>query len=571
MGYNRSNFPNQYDLFPELYDVSPSDSQDLDILFTLQKIINRTPTEEIQYQSLLTTYNNKIINAEKLNYFQDSVTATQKFFKDSVDSYINYSGVYNINAQYVIYNTVKSATGDIYLALKNNIGMPLTDSIAWTRISSKGDKGDKGDSIKGDAGIGLAFVGAYDPSATYMLNQAVEYNGSLYGCISAIPVTGISPSNIINWSMVVSKGSSTFLAVLRNSVTVNTNISSLPIGIVGFNMNTDQIFVYKNKEYIEQNQEYVLSSNGTNIEKTSDTWNGLTVPIYFNFVVFKNIVQGVTLSDGSLIQINSITLDKLNVGIQSQINKVGDSFLQTTAQNLSGGLNELKIVVDSSAIAVAKKIENKGNTPAIQSGLDASKPNPITNINEIYVATDSKKIYRSNGVAYDMIGGSSTVTDNFVSKTQLEIDASDLKFTGTKKVDLLCWDGQSVYKSTLTTGSIGLTSLTINNLRFGNYVLMIRFKSANNALATNAINASVLKNISGVFTSILNASRNIKANEFTNITDYQCFYINFKYSGIKATNNELKINIDLLIQTVAYEVSLDCIQIMPVGMGVFTF
>ena len=341
MTYKRSVFPEGgYDQFNELYDATAQDFPNLDILSSLQRLTNPTTDQTQQLSNLLTQYNNFIINAEKINHYQDAMSNTQKFFVDSVGNYLNDKGNYSNTTPYKIYNIVHDVNGDVYIALQDNTGALLSDSINWRRISVKGDKGDKGDSIKGDTGIGLAFIGSYDPSATYTINQGVEYNGSLYGCISSIPITGVSPSDTSNWSMAVSKGSSTFLTVLRNFVVVSTNVSSIAIGITGFNKNNDQIFVYKDNEYVEQTQEYSLSSDGLSIGKVVSTWDGSITPVIFNFVVFKNVVQGATLSDGSLIQIQSITLDKLNIDIQNKINRIGVAVLQTTAQDLSGAVNE---------------------------------------------------------------------------------------------------------------------------------------------------------------------------------------------------------------------------------------
>ena len=339
MAYNRSIFPEGgLDQPIEMFDISPTDKPDIDEYFILCTLTNPSQIQSDRMAYLLTTYNNKILNAEKINYFMDIAINTEKFWFDNVNNYLKFITNYDILYPYKIYNTVMDINGDLYMSLSsNNTGNPLSDATKWRKISQRGLQGEQGE--KGNPGIGLAFLGSYDPSATYTINQGVEYNGSLYACTSTTS-TGISPSDNTSWSMAVSKGSSTFLTVLRNSVIVNTNTAIIPIGIAGFNKNNDQIFAYKDNDYIEQNQEYTLNSDGLSIVKEVSTWDGTITPINFNFVVFKNVVQGVALSDGSLIQIQSITLDKLNLDIQNKINKIGDAFLQTTAQDLSGAVNE---------------------------------------------------------------------------------------------------------------------------------------------------------------------------------------------------------------------------------------
>ena len=49
-----------------------------------------------------------------------------------------------------------------------------------------------------------------------------------------------------------------------------------------------------------------------------------------------------------------------------------------------------------SGYGITDAIQNAGDTPSIQSGLDASKPSPAT-VGRIYLATDTQKIYRDTG------------------------------------------------------------------------------------------------------------------------------------------------------------------------------
>ena len=152
------------------------------------------------------------------------------------------------------------------------------------------------------------------------------------------------------------------------------------------------------------------------------------------------------------------------------------------------------------------------------------------------------------------------------SHFSLQIDAADSRMSGTKKADTLCWLGQCVYANTPTSaGTVELTSVLLDTLRFCNYTLIVRLKSGNISLATDAIKIDVLKNVSGTFTSI--ASRLLKPNEFTNTTDYKCFYLYFEYKGTKATSNQIKVSVTLQQQAAAYEVSLDSIIVTPVAIG----
>jgi hypothetical protein len=189
-----------------------------------------------------------------------------------------------------------------------------------------------------------------------------------------------------------------------------------------------------------------------------------------------------------------------------------------------------------------------------------------TNWNGAVTAVNGLKFRNNNGFLEWSLNGTTWNSVGGTSDTTLTADASNSLFSGVKKGDTLTWGGQCVYANTVTSGSVQLTDISFNNLRLGRYALMVRLKSANNSLTTDAIRLDVQKNTGGVFSSI--SIRNIKANEFKNITDYQCFYIDFEYKGVKATNNQLKFIVTLLTQSSAYEVDLDYIQITPVGMGI---
>lgn len=158
------------------------------------------------------------------------------------------------------------------------------------------------------------------------------------------------------------------------------------------------------------------------------------------------------------------------------------------------------------------------------------------------------------------------VSENFTTQTTLELDASDIRFSGTKKADALCWSSQCIWRNVSTNAAGELTSITINNLRLGNYAMILRLKSANNALTTNAIKVDVLKNTGGSFINI--ATKSFKSNEFPNTSEYHQFYVRFHYTGTKATSNELKIVLTMQQQASAYEIALDSIVIQPVGIGV---
>jgi len=159
------------------------------------------------------------------------------------------------------------------------------------------------------------------------------------------------------------------------------------------------------------------------------------------------------------------------------------------------------------------------------------------------------------------------LANDVITNTYIELDASNTDVAGTKKADALCWDGQCVYANTSTTLTGALVNTIIDSLRFGGYSLSVRLRSANKTIVTGSIVIKIQKNISGVFTDI--ATRTILPTEFTDITNYQNFYLEFDYGGAKATDNQIKILINLNTQSSVYEIALDSIYIYPKVVGIF--
>jgi hypothetical protein len=202
---NRSAFPEQVDSFVELYDLPPSlvasakRYQELKIKPTLNA------TEQTELNTLTTTLGNYIITPETWNKFADSLVNMETFIKDEIDGYLNgkqlewanyvkdfnYVGVYSSTVQYEFQNMVKY-NGDLYLCTSNAIGIVPTNTSNWQKISTKGDKG--------DVGLNTHLKGVYSATATYLVGDAVTYNGNVYYCLKDT-TAGIDPSNSTYWFM----------------------------------------------------------------------------------------------------------------------------------------------------------------------------------------------------------------------------------------------------------------------------------------------------------------------------------------------------------------------------------
>ena len=215
---------------------------------------------------------------------------------------------------------------------------PPVDTTYWGVLSSRGNTG--ADGVAGSPGVGLSFIGTYSAIITYNTNNAVYYSGSLYACLQD-GVTGFLPTNTTYWSLVVAQGASVLVTTLRNTVTVSTSVSNITFlsgGITAFNKNIDSLFVYINSTYLELNQDYTIDANGISINKSSGSWDGTVTPIVFNFVVIKNLVESITFNDGSLLDLGSVTLDKLVQSVQDSIDSVYPLSLESSGYGVISGL-----------------------------------------------------------------------------------------------------------------------------------------------------------------------------------------------------------------------------------------
>lgn len=98
------------------------------------------------------------------------------------------------------------------------------------------------------------------------------------------------------WRIIVKNGSggssnNTPFHITKNTTFLTTSSTYAEIGIPGFDSSKDILFVYENSVYLEENEDYNISSDGNYITNIGEhMWIGSEEdPVVLNFVVFKGI------------------------------------------------------------------------------------------------------------------------------------------------------------------------------------------------------------------------------------------------------------------------------------------
>lgn len=356
MAYNRSVFPEGgYDTFPELYDLPPERIQDAKRYKALREKPSKTPQEMQELNNLSITLDPYILTPEKYNKIGDIATGTQKFFVENVQGYVEtkqeefdaeinkftYKGIYNPTTQYYAKNyvTYNDGTGDnIFICVVNSINIDPTNATHWRKLGIKGEKGNDG--------IGLVFRGAWNNSSVYDAGDAVQYGGVIFACMEAHinqqpDLTQDTQYWAKAWDLMVT---STDMIGTRNITTSASNINFMTGEIIAFNPATDILSVYKNSTRLTKNVDYVINPNNQSIDKIGGTWNGtVDQPVFFEFVVKRQQINGLVFSDGQSIQNGTITKNKLSTDVQDSLDEIGvlSNNLITTNQQLERFENEI--------------------------------------------------------------------------------------------------------------------------------------------------------------------------------------------------------------------------------------
>lgn len=358
--HGESNFPDSYDVFRKISDLQPSDKENVRRFQELWNKDSRTPEEENEMNRLQTSLKKYTLTATDINLFQNAVTQTQKFFNEDTQGYVNrlqiettqhvanektsiaeyidlkkaevqeeidkfkYQGTYNNTKQYFERNIVDfndGSTNQSYMALENVKGIEPTDNTKWLKLTIQGVKGERGAD-----GMDLKFQGAYDENKVYNKKDGVQYGGFMFGSLvdnnkGQIPDM---TTDTDSWARALSVTVTTTKLIGTRNLTTNTKSVNFMTGeIIAFNPAVDSIEVYKNSIRLTQGIDYKLGIDNKSIEKITSFWEAsMESPIFFEFVVLKNILNDLVFSDGTAIQDGTVAESKLELALQEKINEI---------------------------------------------------------------------------------------------------------------------------------------------------------------------------------------------------------------------------------------------------------
>ena len=144
-------------------------------------------------------------------------------------------GAWDVSASYATNDAVQSG-GSAWVATLPNTGVAPAEGASWTMLAQKGDTGSAGPAgatgpqgatgatgpqgtqgqtgdtgatgppgAQGPQGVpGLVWRGAWDVSASYATNDAVQSGGSAW--VATLPNTGVAPAEGASWTMLAQKG-----------------------------------------------------------------------------------------------------------------------------------------------------------------------------------------------------------------------------------------------------------------------------------------------------------------------------------------------------------------------------
>lgn len=213
---NYTQFPDSIDTYSYFSDPTADDIQLIKQYQSYFNSGNISSAAQILIDN--PTLQNKIINANNLNKFVDSIKAMQRLYMSDIQSYImelvTYKGEYSTKFVYSKYD-VTEYEKQVYMCTSLNcpMGTLPTNTNHFIKLTLKGDKG--------DSGLGLAPRGIWDETIHYYQDDLVSYNNALWAA-SAENINRVPSKESNVWYPVL-----TLNTILENAKITNSEIDDI--------------------------------------------------------------------------------------------------------------------------------------------------------------------------------------------------------------------------------------------------------------------------------------------------------------------------------------------------------
>lgn len=195
-----NDFPDAKDTMTRMSDLNYANKSLADQYYTYINAGNFTAAQQLLSDN--PTLDSMILNAEKINRFNDIALSLEWFFKDDVESYLEtrfaYIGTYNASVTYVKGNIIDLNGEGFICRVNSSIGVSPTAHTTTTNWAIIAEQG-----IQGVSGTGLAPRGVWNSTTQYYTNDCVADNNILWQCRTGNTNSKPSSSNS-NWIALLS-------------------------------------------------------------------------------------------------------------------------------------------------------------------------------------------------------------------------------------------------------------------------------------------------------------------------------------------------------------------------------
>lgn len=175
-----NDFPDAKDTMTRMSDLNYANKSLADQYYTYINAGNFTAAQQLLSDN--PTLDSMILNAAKINRFNDIALSLEWFFKDNVESYLEtrfaYIGTYNTSVTYVKGNIVDLNGEGFICRVDSSVGVSPTahtTTTNWAIIARQG--------VQGVSGTGLSPRGTWSSATTYYVNDCVAHGNVLWQCV----------------------------------------------------------------------------------------------------------------------------------------------------------------------------------------------------------------------------------------------------------------------------------------------------------------------------------------------------------------------------------------------------